>query len=168
MPPKITIFDLDGTLTESKQPMTLKMGEVLKKLLDKMPVAVMSGADLPQFEKQFLPYLPQESNLQNLFLFPTSAAECLSFKKDRWVIEYDHLFRGDEKIRIYHALDRALEKTHLVDDIPAFGERIEDRGEQITFSALGQDAPLALKKAWDPDQSKREIIVSKLEKTIPD
>ena len=166
--PKITIFDLDSTLTESKQPMTREMGEVFKKLLDKMSVAVMSGADLPQFEKQFLPYLPVDSNLENLFLFPTSAAECLSFKKGGWVIEYDHLFREDEKIRIYHALDRALEETHLVDDIPAFGERIEDRGEQITFSALGQDAPLALKKAWDPDQSKREIIVSKLEKTIPD
>jgi len=31
-----------------------------------------------------------------------------------------------------------------------WGEVIEDRGSQITFSALGQQAPLEEKTKWDP------------------
>jgi len=36
------------------------------------------------------------------------------------------------------------------------GELIEDRGSQITYSGLGQFAPLAEKVKWDPDFSKRK------------
>lgn len=166
--PKITIFDLDGTLTESKQPLAKEMGEALKKLLGKMPVAVMSGADFPQFEKQFLPYLPSDSNLGNLFLFPTSAAECLSFKNGKWQSEYDYLFTGEEKQKIFNAFEKVLADIKIVEGEPQFGEQIEDRGEQITFSALGQEAPLELKEKWDPDHSKREVISKKLKKIIPE
>ena len=38
------------------------------------------------------------------------------------------------------------------------GEEIEDRGSQITFSALGQQAPLAEKEKLDPDFAKRKKI----------
>lgn len=34
------------------------------------------------------------------------------------------------------------------------GESIEDRGSQITFSALGQLAPIEEKRRWDPDDTK--------------
>jgi phosphomannomutase len=108
---KVIIFDIDGTLSESKQAMTPEMGEALGKLLEKMPVAVMSGADLPQFEKQFLPYLLHDANLTNLFLFPTSAAECLSYKEGKWQAEYDYLFSKEEKEKIIGALNSvALEE----------------------------------------------------------
>lgn len=169
---KIIIFDLDGTLTESKQPMTLEMGEALKKLLDKIPVAVMSGADFPQFKKQFLPYLPSDANLGNLFLFPTSAAECLVFKDNPpaggWEPAYDFLFTETEKQKIFSAFDEVLDKTKIVENESSFGERLEDRGEQITFSALGQEAPLELKEKWDPAHSKRKVISEKLKKIIPE
>ncbi len=45
---------------------------------------------------------------------------------------------------------------------------IEDRGSQITFSALGQEAPLDEKKKWDPDFKKREKIKEILKPLIPD
>jgi hypothetical protein len=44
---------------------------------------------------------------------------------------------------------------------------VEDRWSQITFSALGQQAPLEEKKDWDPDFKKRKIIQAELEKRIP-
>ena len=56
--PKLTAFDLDGTLAESKQRMTQEMGELLAALLKKMPVAVLSGAAFKQFEVQFLRAVP--------------------------------------------------------------------------------------------------------------
>ena len=45
---------------------------------------------------------------------------------------------------------------------------IEDRGSQITFSALGQQAPLEEKKKWDSDFAKRKKIQSILDKLIPE
>jgi len=49
-----------------------------------------------------------------------------------------------------------------------WGEVIEDRGSQITFSALGQHAPLDAKKAWDPDFEKRGKIKAVLDPLIPE
>ena len=49
-----------------------------------------------------------------------------------------------------------------------WGEAIEDRGSQVTFSALGQQAPLAEKEKWDPDFAKRKKITAILEKLIPE
>ena len=44
---------------------------------------------------------------------------------------------------------------------------IEDRGSQITFSAMGQEAPLGEKKKWDPSFEKREKIIAILKPLIP-
>jgi hydroxymethylpyrimidine pyrophosphatase-like HAD family hydrolase len=49
-----------------------------------------------------------------------------------------------------------------------WGEVIEDRGSQITFSALGQQAPLEEKEKWDPDFSKRKKIKAILDGLIPE
>ena len=49
-----------------------------------------------------------------------------------------------------------------------WGEVIEDRGSQITFSALGQQAPLEEKNKWDPEYTKRQKIKAILDKLIPE
>ena len=51
---KLIVFDLDGTLTESKAQLGLGMSEILAKLLEKKEVAIISGGAYKQFEKQFL------------------------------------------------------------------------------------------------------------------
>ena len=45
---------------------------------------------------------------------------------------------------------------------------MEDRGSQITFSALGQQAPLEAKRTWDPDFAKRQAIKAVLDQRIPE
>jgi phosphomannomutase len=165
---KAIIFDLDGTLAESKQDLTLEMGEELKKLLAVMPVGVMSGADFPQFEKQLLPFIPHDSNFDNLYLFPTSGAEGLEYIKGVWHDAYDYEFDKEEKDKIIEALKEVEEKTRFVEGEPTYGERIEDRGEQITWSALGQEAPLGEKEAWDPLHEKRQVMRDELLRLIPE
>ncbi len=49
-----------------------------------------------------------------------------------------------------------------------WGDVIEDRGSQITFSALGQKAPIEEKKKWDPDFSKRRKMQAILGQLIPE
>jgi HAD superfamily hydrolase (TIGR01484 family) len=133
-----------------------------------MPVAVMSGGDFPQFEKQFVSQLPKEANLSNLYIFPTSAGECLSYKDGAWVQEYDYAFQKDEKQKIIKAILDTIESTGISKNEAHFGPQIEDRGEQITFSALGQQAPLEIKSVWDPDQKKRRLLQEDLERALPE
>ena len=63
---QLVAFDLDGTLAESKQPLGEPMGEALADLLDVAHVAVISGGDWPQFDKQVeeITDFPRKSTLQ--------------------------------------------------------------------------------------------------------
>jgi phosphomannomutase len=49
-----------------------------------------------------------------------------------------------------------------------WGDQIEDRGSQVTFSALGQEAPVASKEAWDPDGTKKRKLRDFVAKAIPE
>ena len=60
-------------------------------------------------------------------------------------------------------------ETGLIDfSKPAYGERIEYRGGQITLSALGQRAPLDEKKAWDPTHAKRSALREYIAERLPE
>jgi hydroxymethylpyrimidine pyrophosphatase-like HAD family hydrolase len=57
---------------------------------------------------------------------------------------------------VLSALQKALAETGFDTPPPQlWGEQIEDRGAQITWSALGQQAPIEVKSVWDPDRKKR-------------
>jgi phosphomannomutase len=162
------IFDLDGTLTESKAPLTKEMGALLARLIVKMPVAIMSGGSYAQFQKQLLGGMPSDANFKNLYLFPTSAAQCYTWKDGGWQILYTNPFTSEEKAQVLQALAEALAETGLDKPPPQlWGEQTEDRGAQITWSALGQQAPVAEKQIWDPDRKKRAPLRAALLKRLP-
>ena len=145
------------------------MGVLLAKLCDRMPVAIMSGGSYAQFETQFLPALPDTMNRANLYLFPVSAGMCFQWKDGTWTRVYDHSFSDHERSAILHALEDAMEETGFATPPEqVWGERIEDRGAQITFSALGQLAPYEEKRKWDPDRSKRRPLQEALLRRLPD
>lgn len=160
----IVAFDLDGTLAESKQPIDGEMSGLLKHLLDVATVAVMSGGDWPQFEKQLLPNLADGTRTDRLIAMPTSGTKMYRFGSE-WDQIYADLFTDDERHRVIEALDAAVADAGL-DGEPSWGERIEDRGSQITLSALGQQAPLDAKRAWDPDRAKRIRIKTMLDEAL--
>jgi phosphomannomutase len=161
----LVAFDLDGTLAESKQPLQEPMGEALANLLDVAHVAVISGGDWPQFEKQVASRLPERADRTKLWLMPTTGTKLYRFD-DEWRAVYAELFEEDEKQKILTAFDGSLEATGFVPE-QTWGERIEDRGSQITFSALGQEAPIDAKHSWDPDFAKRKVIQADLRQRLP-
>ena len=67
---KLIVFDLDGTLAESKSSLDAEMSTLLRDLLGIVKVAVISGGDWPQFEKQVLSHLPHDERLADLSLLP--------------------------------------------------------------------------------------------------
>jgi HAD superfamily hydrolase (TIGR01484 family) len=162
---KLIVFDLDGTLAESKSSIDAEMSRLLDDLLGILKVAVISGGDWPQFEKQVLSHLPHNGSLLNLSILPTCGTKFYQFRVD-WKKLYSEDFTVDEKRKIIAALKKAAaEAGFQVERV--WGEVIEDRGSQITFSALGQQAPLDEKKKWDPDFSKRKKIKAILDPLIP-
>lgn len=163
---KLIIFDLDGTLAKSKSPIDQEMAELLKSLLEVAEVSIISGGDWPQFEKQVLDHLPKNSLFQKLSILPTCGTKFYQFKDD-WKELYEENFTVQEKNQILESVNEAIKNSKL-EIKKTWGEQIEDRGSQITFSALGQEAPLAEKKGWDDDFAKRKKIVEPLKKSLKD
>lgn len=163
---KLIVFDLDGTLAESKSAIDSEMAALLSALLAIVKVAVISGGDWPQFEQQLLQNLPQGQRLNNLSLLPTCGTKFYRYS-GTWTKIYSEDFTAQEKDKIMRSLTQAL-KTSGLQAAKSWGEPIEDRGSQITFSALGQQAPIEEKKRWDPDFSKRQAIKALLDQLIPE
>jgi hypothetical protein len=162
---KLIVYDLDGTLAESKSALDSKMAALLHELLGVVKVAVISGGDWPQFEKQLLSNLPDDKRLANLSLLPTCGTKFFKYT-GVWKKLYSEDFTADEKKKIISSLTQAV-KTAGFKVKKVWGEVIEDRGSQITFSALGQKAPLEEKKKWDSDYAKRKKIKAILDPLIP-
>lgn len=167
---KVIVCDLDGTLTQSKSPLSLEMAEVISLVLKKHFFVVISGGAFQQFEKQFLSYLkcPKE-DLENLIIFPTMGGSCFMYdaKQEKWNKLYEEKLTDKEINKIFSAFEKAIKKLKL-DLSGNYGAILENRETQVTFSGRGQNAPIGEKEKWDPDQSKRRSIIKILEKEIPE
>jgi HAD superfamily hydrolase (TIGR01484 family) len=164
---KLIVFDLDGTLAESKAAIDAEMAKLFAGLLDVAKVAIISGGDWPQFQKQVIAHLPKGSKLAKLSILPTCGTKFYQYKPSGWKKIYSEDFTPAEKQKIIDSLNVAVEKSGFKTD-KTWGDQVEDRDSQITFSALGQKAPLERKKAWDPDFKKRKKIKIILDKLIPE
>ena len=162
---KLIVFDLDGTLAESKSALDAEMAGLLGKLLMIVKVAVISGGDFPQFEQQVLTNLAHDEQLKNLSLLPTCGTKFYRYEAG-WKKLYSEDFSAAEKEKIIGSFKHVIASSQLGIE-KTWGEQIEDRGSQITFSALGQHAPIEEKKKWDPDFSKRQKMKALLENLMP-
>ncbi len=163
---RLVVFDLDGTLAESKSAIDSEMSGLLAALLGVVKVAIISGGDLPQFEKQVIARLEPGADLAGLSLLPTCGTRFFQYR-DGWHKLYSEDLTGDQKRKIEAALEAAVAATGF-GAAKTWGEVIEDRESQITYSALGQQAPLDAKKTWDPDFTKRQKIKALLDVSLPD
>jgi len=158
---KLIVFDLDGTLAPSKSSLAPQTAAQLRDLLGIIKVAVISGGAWAQFEKQLLTDLPPDSHLANLSLLPTCGTKFFQYN-GKWTELYSEDLTPEQKKKIIDSLDKAAgEAGYRARKV--WGKVIEDRGSQVTFSALGQQAPLAEKEKWDADLAKRKKITAILE-----
>ena len=146
---ELIVFDLDGTLARSKTPMDAEMVGLFSSLLEKRMVAVIGGGWFPVFEMQLLASLQGYEHLfSKLLLFPTSGARFLRYEDGSWKTVYAHELSLEQRIKIKEAFETVFKDIGYQHPQTVYGEIIEDRGTQITFSALGQQAPIELKDAY--------------------
>lgn len=160
----LVVFDLDGTLAQSKAAIDDEMAGLLTSLLEVVRVAIISGGAWPQFQTQVLAHLPTDDRLKNLSILPTCGTRYYRYQ-DGW----NQLYADDLSTAEQHQIIDALEKAVNASGYQAartWGDTIENRQSQITFSALGQEAPLNEKVAWDPDFAKRQKIKALLDVSL--
>ncbi len=166
---KLIVFDLDGTLTETKSNMAPGMANTLTQLLQKKKVAVIGGGKYAQFRKQFIAqFHPPRALLKNIFLFSTTATSFYRYRGG-WKKEYAYELSRNERARIVKAFRDVLREIRYVHPKKTYGKVIEDRRTQVTFSALGQDVVavlgdkgVALKKKWTREHTPLKLKIAKL------
>lgn len=162
-------FDLDDTLAPSKSPVPRQMALRLQRLLAVVPVAVISGGRFAQFRQQVVDRLADvaPTDLRHLHLLPACGTQYYRYRPgdaegvldapgtaDGWRREYSENLSAREKARAVAVLEEEARALGFWEEHP-WGPIVEDRESQITFSALGQQAPVEAKAAWDPEGAKR-------------
>ena len=166
----VIAFDLDNTLADSKSPISAEIGRLLNGLLAKFQVCVISGGDFPQFEAQLLDHLKVPPRaLAALHLMPTSGTRYFRFDDatGAWRQQYSEDLPARQRARIVAALEDGADALGYR-PAKVWGPQIEDRGTQVTFSALGQKAPVDKKQAWDPDGSKKRKLRDHVARALPE
>lgn len=167
--PRLVAFDLDDTLAPSKSAIDPRMASLLVALAERVEVAIISGGQLAQFTTQVVDRLPDAAPavLARFHLLPTCGTQYYRLTEQGIVTVYAHSLTDDQKSRALAAVETEAKRLGLWES-QTWGDILEDRGSQITFSALGQTAPLAAKTAWDPTGEKKNALRAAVAVRIPD
>lgn len=166
--PRLVAFDLDDTLAPSKGRIDGRIADQLRALLQRVEVAIISGGNEDQFRNQVIAPLTSgpASDLARLHLLPTCGTRYLHYDGSDFTAVYAHDLSPDEKTAALSALREEAARLGLWEAQP-WGEILEDRGSQITFSALGQQAPRDAKHAWDPTGERRAALRDAVAPRLP-
>lgn len=165
---RLVAFDLDDTLAPSKTAIDPRMGDLLVKLLGEVEVCVISGGQFGQFESQLIANLPVAPEaLARMHLMPTCGTQYYLHDGSGWRQQYAENLTDEQKSAALAAVELEARRLGLWES-ETWGDILEDRGSQITFSALGQSAPVDAKKAWDPTGEKKNALRAAVQEHLAD
>jgi len=167
---KFIAFDIDDTIAVSKQPITPRMTELLKALLEKYEVCVISGGLFAVHKMQIVDPLTElgGAKLDKLHVLSTCGTQYYKQQPDgSWDTVYKQPIPKEDREKIAQILEESAKELGYWCEDPA-GEIIEDRETQVTFSALGQKATPEDKYAWDPDHTKKYALRDLCQSKIPE
>lgn len=167
--PRLIAFDLDDTLAPSKSAIDARIGGQLIALAERVEVAIISGGQLAQFQKQVVDRLPETPTtvLAHIHLLPTCGTQYYRIRDGVVTTVYARSLTDEQKARALQAVEQEARRLGLW-EAQTWGDILEDRGSQITFSALGQKAPLEAKTAWDPTGEKKNTLRAAVAERITD
>ncbi|MBI3421021.1 MAG: HAD-IIB family hydrolase [Candidatus Sungbacteria bacterium] len=171
-PKELIVFDIDGTLTLTKAPMDPEMATMIAQLLAVKKVAIIGGGKYGVFKEQLTPLqklkIPKPTP-ENLFLFPATATSFYRYEhgwKKAYALQLSQMDRDKTK----RAFRKVLKQIGYKHPKKVYGKVIEDRGTQVTFSALGQDVVailgtkrgVYLKTKWAKENHDLKMKIAKL------
>lgn len=167
--PRLVAFDLDDTLAPSKTALDPRMSALLVRLLGAVEVCIISGGQYGQFQAQVITQLPIDdaATLARLHLMPTCGTQYFRYEGYGWAQQYAEDLTDPQRDAALAAVESEARRLGYWES-ETWGPILEDRGSQITFSALGQAAPVDAKKAWDPTGDKKNTLRAAVQELLPD
>jgi phosphomannomutase len=170
----LIVFDLDGTLARTKSPADAEMLQLFNDLLRVKKVAVIGGGKYEVFQMQLLDLLHDQELLKNLFIFPTTATAFYRYDND-WRQIYKIDLTAEEIKQIHAAFETAFKQIDYKHPEKTYGDIIENRGSQVSFSVYGQDVVKALgeqgiklKEEWKEKNTPVKMKIAELvQKQLP-
>jgi phosphomannomutase len=158
---KAFIADIDDTVCPSTRPMSPEMAAEIDRIVRGGQIfAFISGSTMGQISAQVTPLLHVAHQILAVsgshyvtVDYPDGAAV---FKE-----VYRHEFAPEEKARVLTAFERLMER-HDIRSRTTREDQLQDRGSQITLSAIGRNAAETAKRSFDPDGSRREVWIKEL------
>lgn len=140
---KYLFCDLDDTLCESKQRCSPEMIAELKRISKKYNLIIISGG---QFSRMFL-----QAPIQNVLFMPQNGNE---------------IYKSIDRLKKNKLGGRTAINAHIEVIAKELGivigeDMVEDRGSQISFSPIGHNAPIEIKRRFDPDRKVRIALLKK-------
>tara|TARA_Y100000592_G_scaffold90995_1_gene150401 strand:+ start:1512 stop:2279 length:768 start_codon:yes stop_codon:yes gene_type:complete len=169
--PAALLFDMDGTLTEARQPITSDVLECLSQIKPPIKKYLVTGSDMSKIEEQ----IPAPS-LLSLFnriyaCNGTRVYECDLDMDDETKPVLPELIHNVTLTDYYsesdinHIIDTLLKIAANTHTKIKTGNFIEWRGSQINFSVIGRNCTSEQRYdyvQWDKKSGEREKIVKKL------
>lgn len=144
---KHLFFDMDQTVAPARQPILPEMFELLAALPHN--IIIVSGQDVEKIGWQ--------SNQLPAFTLGQNGNHATTVENtELWNIPLEDHHR-EEIMSHIEAIVSVLDHELNHDWAP-----VEDRGAQITFSPIGNTAPVEIKKSYDPDRKKRETLMQQV------
>lgn len=144
---KHLFFDMDQTVAPARQPILSEMYELLDSL--DHDIIIVSGQEVDKI-------LWQSNNLPAYTLGQNGNHASNVENTELWNIPLDEAHRKEILFHV-NEISKLLDHELNHDWNP-----IEDRGAQITFSPIGNTAPVEEKMKYDPDRKKRESLMKQV------
>ncbi|HTR18863.1 MAG TPA: HAD-IIB family hydrolase [Candidatus Paceibacterota bacterium] len=166
--PKVALFDLDNTLAEPFRPVSDAIAEAFGRLITTLPISIMTAASLERIQVEVLSRLSGDTDFSRLTLFTSNAGQSFAFDVDHWQEQYHFEFTDAQLQQIRAAIEEAIRETNALANTKVYGEQFIDYRGYFAFTALGIGAPVAERRAWDPDFSRRRKLQATVARKLPE
>ena len=149
---RIFIFDVDGTLTPSRLPMTKEFQKFFKQWIKKNKFYLVTGSDLPKLQEQMCFY---DIEAEGIF----TCCGNQFWKPDPSIVNTSAELIYDNKFEMTNKLKSSLEVMLMSSQYPhRYGNHIEDRGSMVNFSVVGRNCTQEQREKyyeWDKEKGER-------------
>jgi len=149
---RIFIFDVDGTLTPSRLPMTKEFQNFFKEWIKKNKFYLVTGSDLPKLQEQMCFY---DIEAEGIF----TCCGNQFWKPDPSIVNTSAELIYDNKFEMTNKLKSSLEVMLMSSQYPhRYGNHIEDRGSMVNFSVVGRNCTQEQREKyyeWDKEKGER-------------
>ena len=161
---RIFIFDVDGTLTPSRLPMTKEFQKFFKQWIKKNKFYLVTGSDLPKLQEQMCFY---DIEAEGIF----TCCGNQFWKPDPSIVNTSAELIYDNKFEMTNKLKSSLEVMLMSSQYPhRYGNHIEDRGSMVNFSVVGRNCTQEQREKyyeWDKEMGERNITAMEIKGTWP-